>query len=200
MAQANKPAPDLMSTVQSDFIDDEALTEAIGRAKTIAPKTVATPEQESGTVIVLFDTTVMEGLNTLRLSVQVPFQVKTQDGEITSFSEVSLVPGLQEISAEKWCQFQSSKNAVLQEALSCGAIREYLNSANEFNSFHPYEAFEAVKKCIDEASLKLLQHWMNGSLATQNKRVGDAIAKQLTDLTGNDSFTQARNMMPSASI
>lgn len=171
------------------------------QAKLVAPEPKAPePEIEPAETIVLFDTGLLAGLNTVRFSIQVPVKVKTQDGEATMFDEIAVAPGLQSMPTEKWKQIESSTNTIVVQALHHGAIRRFMKSADDFDRFASYEAFDCIKRCIDESSLKLLRQWINGSLAAQNAAVRDALSTQIAELSGNDSFAQARQMLPQASV
>lgn len=171
------------------------------QAKLVAPEPQAPePEIAPAETIVLFDTGLLAGLNTVRFSIQVPVKVKTQDGEATMFDEIAVAPGLQSMPTEKWKQIEASTNTIVIQALHHGAIRRFMKSADDFDRFASYEAFDAIKRCIDESSLKLLKQWVTGSLATQNAAVRNALEAQIAELSGNDSFAQARQMLPQASV
>lgn len=147
-------------------------------------------------VVILFDPQLMDGLNTVRLSVQVPYPVKTQDGESVAFQEVSLIPGLQLKTATEWRGIQSQTNKIMREAIDRGAVRQFMLSVDEFNSYQPYQAIDAVRRCIDESSVQLLQQWLTGSLASRSNAVKEAIESKLAELMRADSFAQVRAMMP----
>lgn len=203
MAQANTgnaPANKLPKAIEQTTQVQQPETNAsdFRPPLSLQAETIVLEPELSSNVVILYDTTLMYGLNTVRLSIQVPVKVKTQDGEMTTFSEVTLIPGLQIKPRYEWNQLQSSSNKLLKEALERGAIREAMPSLNHFNSLQPYEAFDLIKKCIDESSVKLLQYWLSGTLATRNRAVADAVATQITELTGTDAFAQARKMMPSS--
>jgi hypothetical protein len=183
-----------------------AASKTQGAEATEATDNLLAPDPELASVttaepaIVLVDGSLMPGLNTVRLSVQIPFVVKTSDGEMTNFDEVTLLPGLQIISRDKWELILNCKNQIAKEALHRGAIREFMPTVEAFNQMQPYEAIDAIKRCIDESSAKLLEAWISGSLAAKNLAVRDALLTQIKDLGGDDAFAKAKRMMPTASV
>ena len=196
--------PTAQSVAPAQSIQPETTGETIAQTTIVSPVVQSVvhsvADQPAPDTIVLFDTNLMQGLNTVRFSIQVPFTVKTQDGETLSFEEVSLVPGLQLVPVETWNKIVETKAPIVVQMLELGAIRVYMNSANDFNAYQPWQANEAIKFCIDEKSLPLLQVWANGSLSQQNQSVRDRLSQQITDLTGADNFTQARQMMPQFTV